>query len=142
MRGSVRWVWRFVSQPIYRELLTLHEGRSLREVFDANIERAGLHGWVQVHQGTAAAVARTWNKDQTDLLFLDGDHSREAARCAFTAWEPFVKQGGIIAIYNSADRTYAPDRDGSRILALEELRPPKFADVRLVRATDFACKVQ
>lgn len=127
------------SVPVYRELME-HQGLpSQRECFEKNIRTANVQDWIEVHKGTAAAIARDWSR-QIDLLFLDGDHSRDGAQLAYDSWEPFIKWGGFIGIHNSADRKYAENHDGSRVLAVKELRAPKFSEVRLVRATHFARK--
>ena len=125
------------SVGVYQKLLTAVGGGSLRHHFDENLERAGLATWVDVHQGRADAVAADWTLP-IDLLVLDGDQSRGGARAAYESWLPFLKPGGIIAVHNTAPRVYAPDHDGNRQLALEEIRPPYFTDVRLIGATTFA----
>ena len=128
------------SVPVYEELLNASGHNSLRECFDQNIRAAGLADWVEVHQGQADTVAESWNQP-IDLLFLDGDQSPAGARAAYEAWEPFLKIGGVIAVHNSADRPYAENHNGSRLLSLAELKAPKYGDVRLVRATHFARKL-
>jgi predicted O-methyltransferase YrrM len=75
-----------------------------------------------------------------DLLLLDGDQSRLGARAAYESWAPFLKPGGIIAVHNTEPRVYAPDHDGNRRLALEEVVPPRYTDVRLVGATTLGRK--
>jgi predicted O-methyltransferase YrrM len=124
------------SIPYYEELLVTLE-RPLRVQFDDNIERAGLADWVVGHEGTAEQVARGWTQP-IDLLFLDGDQSPAGARSAYEAWSPFLKPSGTLAVHNSADRTYAPDHDGHRRVVVEEVRPPRYLDVRCVGTTTFA----
>ena len=128
------------SMPVYQQILAGIGGGSLRAHFDKNIQSAGLDEWVEVHQGRAAEIAARW-KEPVDLLFLDGDQSRTGAREAYTAWSPFLKPGGLIAVHNTEPREYAPDHDGNRLLALEEIVAPGYADVRLVGATTLARKV-
>jgi predicted O-methyltransferase YrrM len=125
------------SVPVYEQLLAAIGGGSLRQRFEENIARAGLDEWVEVHQGRAEEIAAVWTSP-IDLLVLDGDQSHRGARTAYETWLPFLKPGGIIAVHNTAPRVYAPDHDGNRRLALEEIRPPRFSDVRLVGATTFA----
>ena len=127
------------SLPYYRDIVASLGGGSLRDHFEANIRRAGLSGWVQVHQGRAAGVAATWELP-IDLLLLDGDQSPSGAREAFDSWVPFLKPGGIIVLRNTRPREYAEGHDGHRRLVLEEIFPPRFTEVRLVGATTFARK--
>ena len=127
------------SVPHYRDIFASLEGGSLRDHFEANIRRAGLSGWVQVHQGRAAEVAATWELP-IDLLLLDGDQSPRGAQEAFESWVPFLKPGGIIVLRNTKPREYAEGHDGHRRLVVEQILPPRFTDVRLVGATTFARK--
>jgi MMP 1-O-methyltransferase len=125
------------SIPYYRDIVASLGGGSVRDHFEANIRRAGLSSWVQVHQGRAAEVAATWELP-IDLLLLDGDQSPHGARKAFDSWLPFLKPGGIIVLRNTKPREYAEGHDGHRRLVLEQIFPPRFTDVRLVGATTFA----
>jgi MMP 1-O-methyltransferase len=127
------------SLPYYQDIVASLGCRSLRDHFEANIQRAGLSRWVQVHQGRAAEVAATWELP-IDLLLLDGDQSPRGAREAFDSWLPFLKPGGTIVLRNTKPREYAEGHDGHRRLVLEEIFPPRFTDVRLVGATTFARK--
>jgi hypothetical protein len=127
------------SIPYYRDIVASLGGGSLRDHFEANIQKAGLRRWVQVHQGRAAEVAATW-EGAIDLLLLDGDQSPRGAQEAFNSWVPFLKLGGIIVLRNTRPREYAEGHDGHRRLVLEQILPPRFTDVRLVGATTFARK--
>jgi hypothetical protein len=127
------------SVPHYRDIITSLGGGSPRDHFEANIRRAGLSGWVQVHPGRAAGVAATW-ECPIDLLLLDGDQSPRGAQDAFDSWMPFLKPGAIIVLRNTKPREYAEGHDGHRRLVVERIVPPRFTDVRLVGATTFARK--
>jgi predicted O-methyltransferase YrrM len=94
---------------------------------------------VEVHESRAAELASSWTLP-VDLLVLDGDQSRTGARAAYESWLPFLKPGGTIAVHNTEPREYATDHDGNRRIALEEILPPQFTDVRLIGATTFARK--
>ena len=128
------------SVPIYKDILAVSEGKTLRQRFDENIHAADLQDWVEVHQGRADEVAESW-RHPIDLLFLDGDHSPQGARLAYESWFPMLKDGGIIAIHNSDAREYAKDHNGSRLLVLEEIHPPVYIDIHLVETTTFARKM-
>ena len=46
-------------------------------------------------------AVKTWTRP-IDYLFIDGDHSYAAVKQDFNDWFPFVKQGGIISMHDSA----------------------------------------
>jgi MMP 1-O-methyltransferase len=127
------------SAPVYRAIAAA-DGHSLRERFDANIARANLGAWIEVHEGTAASVAARWTTP-VDLLFLDGDQSRDGARIAYDSWMPFLKPGGTIALHNSTAREYAADHDGMYLVATQLVRPPRFGEIRQVETTTLARKL-
>ena len=126
------------SVPVYREIAS-GDARPLRHRFEANIARAGLTGWVEAHEGTAASVAAAWTAP-VDMLFLDGDQSPDGARLAYDSWSPFLKAGGIIALHNSVERAYAPGHDGIHLLAVHLVRPPQYGEISEVDTTTFARK--
>lgn len=68
--------------------------------FKANIERAGVADGVVplVMQSTEAAEAFD---EPVELVFIDGDHSYEAARADIDAWLPKVVEGGAIAVHDA-----------------------------------------
>ena len=107
------------SVPFYRDILG-GDARSPREIFDGNIERAGLPDWVEIHAGTVDSIGERWTRS-IDLLFLDGDHSPRGARLAFERWVPFLQPGGVLALHNSSDRDYAEGHDGHRRLVVESV---------------------
>ncbi len=128
------------SAPVYKAI----EGsmrRTLREVFEANIRRAGVEAWVKIHQGFGHHVAATWT-EPIDLLFLDGDQSREGVRATFSAWRTALKVGGLIAVHNSAPGEYHEGHDGSLRLVEDVLRPPDYCVLRLAGMTTFVLRVR
>ena len=127
------------SVPHYRRILAEFGGGSLRDHFERNIRDAGLAPWVRIHQGRADEVARSWTTP-IDLLYLDGDQSRKGVREAYDSWVQFLKTGGIIAVHNSAPENHAAEHDGHRCLVQEEIRPPRYGNIRLVCSTTFATK--
>jgi predicted O-methyltransferase YrrM len=128
------------SVPYYREILERAGGGSLRDHFEENIRRAGLNEWVEVHEGRAREIAANWSI-AIDLLFLDGDQSPQGAREAYERWSSFLKLGGVVVLRNTMPRDYAEGHDGHRRLALEQIVPPTYADIRLIGATTFARKI-
>lgn len=129
------------SVPHYKRILQAVGGGSLRDHFEANLRRSGLSDFIEVHQGRAEEIASTWNAP-IDLLLLDGDQSPEGARLAYKSWAPFLKPGGIIVLRNTKPRAYEEGHDGHWRLVMQEIIPPKYTDIRLVRATTFARKTR
>jgi predicted O-methyltransferase YrrM len=127
------------SVPYYRQILQSIGGGSPRNHFEAYIREAGLIDWVEVHQGRANEIAASWMVP-LDLLLLDGDQSPQGAREAYASWAPFLKSGGVIVLRNTQPREYAEGHDGHRRLALEEIVPPAYQEIRQVGATTFARK--
>lgn len=127
------------SVPYYRSELSAFDGKSLEHVFTKNMSDQGLGDWIRIHSCSSREVASNWTTP-VDLLLLDGDQSPEGARDAFTAWIPFLRPGGVIVLRNTRDRTYDPGHDGHRRLAVKELVPPCFKDVRQIGATTFAIR--
>lgn len=128
------------SVPYYRDLLARAGGRKPRAVFEDNIQRAGLSGFVVAHEGQAHNIARAW-MTPVDLLFLDGDQSPAGARLSYEAWVPWLKAGGFIAVHNSAPIAYAEGHDGGYRFAREEIVAPAYGDIRVVGSTTFARKL-
>jgi len=124
------------STPIYRAIYDrLDTGGA--QAFEANVNRAGVGNYVTVHQSTANEAASAW-ASPVDMLFLDGDHSREGARSTYESWIPFLLPGGMLAVHNSKPRSYGKDHDGSRLLVREHIHPPEYSEIRCVGSTTFA----
>jgi MMP 1-O-methyltransferase len=127
------------SVPHYNAIIEESGVRSLRERFDENMRAAGLSDWVQVHQGTAENIALGWTLP-IDLLFFDGDQSPAGARAAYEGWSPWLKPGGVIALHNSNPREYDAEHDGHYLIAVDDIRPPRYIRRRLVGSITFARK--
>ncbi len=55
---------------------------------------------VVMHRGTSDEMSKVWDGTQLDLLFIDGDHSKEAVESDFNNWSKFVKKGGLILFHD------------------------------------------
>lgn len=67
--------------------------------FQDNLQRLGLADYVQPIVASSREAAGAWSKP-IRLLFIDAEHSYEAARLDFEAWSPFVVDGGIICFHD------------------------------------------
>jgi MMP 1-O-methyltransferase len=70
------------------------------EEFRNNIRTAGVDDIVVPIVQPSEEAVRDWSHPIA-FLWIDGDHSHEAARSDFVAWEPFVCDGGIIALHDT-----------------------------------------
>jgi predicted O-methyltransferase YrrM len=127
------------SIPYYQRILAAAGGGQLRDHFERFIQKAGLRSWVEVHQGTARAIAANW-KMPIDMLYLDGDQSRSGAREAYDSWSQFLKNGGTIAVHNTDPANHTEGHDGHRYLAETQICSPFYSNIRRIRATTFARK--
>lgn len=69
-------------------------------VFQQNLAAHGVAGQVIPICATTVAAARRWEQGPIRLLFIDADHSYEASKADFEAWEPHVARGGLIAFHD------------------------------------------
>lgn len=67
--------------------------------FRRTIAGAGLEDVVVGVVGRSATVARWW-RTPLGFVFIDGGHSREAARRDYEGWAPWVAVGGYLAIHD------------------------------------------
>jgi MMP 1-O-methyltransferase len=68
--------------------------------FLANVARAGIKDRVIPMIMTSQEAAKGWNRP-IRLLWIDGDHRYEPAKLDFTLWEPFLVEGGILALHDT-----------------------------------------
>jgi hypothetical protein len=71
-----------------------------RSAFVANIRRASVDGQVIPMIMTSKEAARDW-RQPIRLLWIDGDHRYESVKEDFQLWEPFLVDGGIIALHDT-----------------------------------------
>jgi predicted O-methyltransferase YrrM len=107
-----------------------------RAEFLANIEQAGVDDHVVPMVMTSAAAARGWDKP-IRLLWIDGDHRYEAAQLDFTLWEPFVVEGGIIAMHDTIRK-----KGPKRVLWENVFRSDRFQEIAIVDNITAAKKVR
>jgi predicted O-methyltransferase YrrM len=65
--------------------------------------RAARHGGpvIRWHIARSQDVGRRWAGGDTDLVFVDGDHSPEGCRGDWEAWHPHVRPGGAVAFHDA-----------------------------------------
>jgi predicted O-methyltransferase YrrM len=82
----------FASATLAREGTTFNRFRD-------NLLRVGLFDYVQPIQASSLEAASRWSAP-IRLVFIDGDHTYEAARADFDTWAPFVVAGGLVALHD------------------------------------------
>ena len=70
------------------------------EVFTQNLKKAGVEDQVDSIVKTSNEAVRTW-KDPIGLLFIDGNHEYSFVKDDFRNWEPYLIDGGVIALHYS-----------------------------------------
>lgn len=73
---------------------------SLREGFERNLRRHGVHERIEVWQGYSQDVAARF-PHTIDLLFIDGNHEYEAVRQDFDLWLPKLRPGGVLCLHDA-----------------------------------------
>jgi predicted O-methyltransferase YrrM len=94
--------------------------------FLANVVRAGVKDRVIPLIMTSQEAAKGWNQP-IRLLWIDGDHRYKAAKLDFTLWEPFLVEGGILAVHDTI-RKQGP----KRVLWENVFRSSRFQEIAIV----------
>lgn len=76
--------------------------------FLANLKKGGVENQVVPMMMTSDAAVKGWDKP-VRLLWIDGDHRYEPSKLDFTLWEPYVVEGGIVAMHDTI-RKQGPKR--------------------------------
>jgi len=86
----------------YEKKMAQWEVSSTKILFDKNLAHFGLGSRVRAIADDSVAASHGFPEAEgsLDLLFIDGDHTEEAAQKDFDAWHRFVKPGGIILFHD------------------------------------------
>ncbi|MGH9111441.1 MAG: class I SAM-dependent methyltransferase, partial [Acidimicrobiales bacterium] len=88
---------------------------------------AGLEGTVVAVVGDSPRVAANWATPLA-LLFIDGGHGEESARCDYELWTPHVVAGGLLVIHD----VFPDPADGGRP-PYEQIYHPALASGRFTQ---------
>jgi predicted O-methyltransferase YrrM len=97
-----------------------------RSAFVANIKRASVDGQVIPMIMTSKEAARDW-RQPIRLLWIDGDHRYESVKQDFLLWEPFVVDGGIIAMHDTIRK-----KGPKKVLWEKIFRSGRFQEIAIV----------
>ena len=64
--------------------------------FAAQLDKAGVSEGVQVIRSLTTLAAELYDGPQVGLLYIDGDHSRQAVHADFRAWRPHLAPDAVI----------------------------------------------
>lgn len=87
--------------------------RGVERATRRTVERAAArHGGPHLswHVCTSEEAAREWDAGSVDVVFIDGDHTREGARLDWDLWHPRVPAGGVVVFHDA--REGKPDGRG------------------------------
>jgi predicted O-methyltransferase YrrM len=93
-----------------------------RRAFFENMLRVGVVEDVRLVNLSSEVVSKGWTRP-IGLLWIDGDHTLEAVRRDFEAWEPFLKPGGVVAFHDALDPAGGPAQ------VIEDLEADSFEHV-------------
>jgi len=60
------------------------------------------------HIARSQDIGREWDGPEIDLVFIDGDHSREACREDWDVWHSHVRRGGFVAFHDARGGSPGP----------------------------------
>jgi hypothetical protein len=75
-----------------------------RDTLLAQARGCGVDGMLREMVMTSRDAIAHWDGRPIDLLWVDGDHSYEAAKFDLEAWGKFVRKGGTIAAHDYTKR--------------------------------------
>lgn len=94
--------------------------------FLANIKRFAVDDRVIPMIMSSEEAARGWNKP-IRLLWIDGDHRYEPTKLDFSLWEPFLVEGGILAMHDTIRK-----KGPKRVLWEKVFRSGRFQEIAIV----------
>ncbi len=109
------WQWTAESGPSVPAAHEIYKsfGKSIREIFDANIAACDVSEFVRPMQMPSVQAARKFANGSLAFVFIDGDHLDAAADIA--AWWPKIKRGGALAGHDIDMDSVARDVQASGI---------------------------
>lgn len=87
----------------------LQVGDAHYEAFRRNMRDANLDGAVKVHRKPSMEAAAEFEDESLDLVFLDGDHSRDGCLADIRAWWPKLKASGVMLGHDHLPKYGVPE---------------------------------
>lgn len=73
------------------------QGKTLFEVFDANLRACGFKDSIRVLRMESTIAAALFPPSSLDFVFIDADHAYERVQADIAAWRTRVRVGGTLA---------------------------------------------
>lgn len=102
-REPVHAVDTFEGSPEHQDTAVLREEGTTYHRFTENLESVGVFQHVVPVMAASLKAAADWDGRPIRLLFIDGDHSYEAAQADLDAWLPYVAPGGYVVFDDVID---------------------------------------
>jgi predicted O-methyltransferase YrrM len=113
--GGTRWLWQQLAES---DGMILSIDLDATWVHDAHFGDPCLHLIGDSHDPAALAWVHEILGDRPlDLLFIDGDHSLDGARCDFAMYSPLVRSGGVIALHDIVQHEHPESSEVDRLWA-------------------------
>lgn len=71
------------------------------EIFQRNLERAGISSRVELFRGLSAEAAAQWAGPPVGFLWVDGAHDRASVLADFDGWLPRMAPGGRLYVHDA-----------------------------------------
>jgi predicted O-methyltransferase YrrM len=117
-------IGRKFSGPTYRQFLV-------------NLKKTRVRDVVVPLRQTSSQAIKKW-KQPIRLLFIDGDHTYAAVRQDLLDWEPFLIEGGVIALHDALNPAIGPAKAVVKLL----LSGRRFSQLGVVDSIFYCIKKQ
>lgn len=104
--------------------------------FLSNIKDNDVNDIIIPYKETSESVAKEWNGEPIEFLWIDGGHEYELVKLDYELWEPFLIEGGVIAFHD----TYGGGP--WRVVRDNLFKGNKFKNVGFVGQITFGTKVK
>lgn len=84
----------------FAQVKEIIQAGTTRHVFEQNIKAAGCDDYIEVIPHGSADAIKVWGTKPVRLVFIDGEHTYEAASEDFRLWSPLVIPGGYVAFHD------------------------------------------
>jgi len=96
--------WDYSPGAVEKELEDMAEGRNIFEEFTKKL--SPFRGKYKAIQDSSVNASKRFLAGSLDMVFVDGDHTREGCLADIKAWYPKVCPGGIICGHDYGRKKY------------------------------------
>jgi predicted O-methyltransferase YrrM len=95
-------LWELAADTAYKDLQMDLE---VWETFQKRLEATDTKKHITVLKTDSISAAKTFEDGSLDFVFIDADHTYEAAKADIVTWLPKVRKGGVIAGHDILEKT-------------------------------------